>query len=57
MQLNSLNDVFTHEIQDLRSAETQLVDALPKTATGRLQKGRVRESLSDPARWWDGEAS
>jgi len=35
----------------------QLVDALPKTATGRLQKGRVRESLSDPARWWDGEAS
>ena len=35
----------------------QLVDALPKTATGRLQKGRVRESLSDTARWWDGEAS
>ena len=32
MQLNSLNDVFTHEIQDLRSAETQLVEALPKMA-------------------------
>ena len=26
----------------------QLVDALPKTATGRLQKGRMREALADP---------
>ena len=34
----------------------QLVDALPKTATGRLQKGRVREAFADPEQWWDGEA-
>ena len=34
----------------------QLVDALPKTATGRLQKARVRETLADPELWWDGEA-
>jgi crotonobetaine/carnitine-CoA ligase len=33
----------------------QLVDALPKTATGRLQKGRVREAFADPEQWWDGE--
>jgi len=34
----------------------QLVDELPRTATGRLQKGRVRETLADPELWWDGEA-
>jgi ferritin-like metal-binding protein YciE len=32
MQLNSINDVFMHELQDLHSAETQLVGALPKMA-------------------------
>ena len=32
MQLGSINDVFTHELQDLHSAETQLVGALPKMA-------------------------
>jgi ferritin-like metal-binding protein YciE len=32
MQLTSINDVFTHEVQDLYSAETQLVEALPKMA-------------------------
>jgi ferritin-like metal-binding protein YciE len=32
MQLGSIDDVFTHELQDLHSAETQLVGALPKMA-------------------------
>jgi ferritin-like metal-binding protein YciE len=32
MKLQSLNDVFAHELQDLYSAETQLLDALPKMA-------------------------
>jgi ferritin-like metal-binding protein YciE len=32
MQLGSINDVFSHEVQDLHSAETQLVEALPKMA-------------------------
>jgi len=32
MQLGSINDVFTNELQDLHSAETQLVEALPKMA-------------------------
>ena len=32
MQLGSINDVYTHEIQDLHSAETQLLQALPKMA-------------------------
>jgi ferritin-like metal-binding protein YciE len=32
MQLTSIDDVFVHEIQDLHSAETQLVAALPKLA-------------------------
>jgi ferritin-like metal-binding protein YciE len=30
--LASLNDVYTHELQDLHSAETQLLEALPKMA-------------------------
>jgi len=32
MQLNTLQGLFEHEIGDLYSAETQLVDALPKMA-------------------------
>ena len=32
MQLGSIRDVFMHELQDLHSAETQLVAALPKMA-------------------------
>jgi ferritin-like metal-binding protein YciE len=32
MQLSSINDVLLHELQDLHSAETQLVSALPKMA-------------------------
>jgi ferritin-like metal-binding protein YciE len=32
MQLQTVQDLFQHEISDLYSAETQLVDALPKMA-------------------------
>jgi ferritin-like metal-binding protein YciE len=32
MQLQSLNDLFVEQLQDLYSAETQLVEALPKMA-------------------------
>ena len=32
MALNSLSDLLLHELRDLYSAETQLVDALPKMA-------------------------
>ena len=32
MKLNTLQDLFIHELQDLYSAETQLVKALPKMA-------------------------
>ena len=32
MQLQSLKDVFVHELQDLYDAEKQLVEALPKMA-------------------------
>jgi ferritin-like metal-binding protein YciE len=32
MRLNSLQDVLAEEIGDLRSAEEQLVEALPKMA-------------------------
>lgn len=42
MALATLNDVFTEQIEDLYSAETQLVSALPKMATAasdaKLQK-------------------
>ena len=33
MQLQSLNDLFVEQLQDLYSAETQLVEALPKMAS------------------------
>ena len=35
----------------------QLVPELPKTSTGKLQKGTLRDELADPAAWWDAEAS
>jgi carnitine-CoA ligase len=35
----------------------QLVPELPKTSTGRLQKGTLRDELADPAAWRDAEAS
>jgi ferritin-like metal-binding protein YciE len=42
MNIDSLQDVFVHELQDLRSAEQQLTEALPKLAsaasTDELQK-------------------
>jgi ferritin-like metal-binding protein YciE len=42
MPLGTLNDVFVDQIEDLYSAETQLVTALPKIASGasdeKLQK-------------------
>src|SRR6185436_13913857 len=34
MKLDSLEDLFVHEIKDLLSAEKQLVKALPKMAKG-----------------------
>jgi hypothetical protein len=34
MSLGTLNDVFADQIEDLYSAETQLVDALAKIANG-----------------------
>ncbi|HZT90831.1 MAG TPA: ferritin-like domain-containing protein [Gaiellaceae bacterium] len=33
MQLSTLNDLFVEQLQDLYSAETQLVEALPKMAS------------------------
>jgi ferritin-like metal-binding protein YciE len=33
VQLNSLNDLFVEQLRDLYSAETQLVEALPKMAS------------------------
>jgi ferritin-like metal-binding protein YciE len=32
MNINSLQDVFVHQLEDLRSAEQQLIEALPKMA-------------------------
>ncbi len=36
MRLNSLQDVLVEEIGDLRSAEEQLIQALPKMARAAL---------------------
>jgi ferritin-like metal-binding protein YciE len=44
MQLQSLQDVFEHEIQDLYSAEQQLVEALPKMAQA-ASNGALRSAF------------
>lgn len=42
MKFNTLHDVYTHELQDLHSAETQIKAALPK-----LIKGATSTDLKD----------
>jgi ferritin-like metal-binding protein YciE len=44
MQLNSLNDVFVEQLEDLYSAEQQLVEALPKVA-GAANSDQLRQAL------------
>jgi ferritin-like metal-binding protein YciE len=44
MQLNSLNDVLVEQLEDLYSAEQQLVEALPKVA-GAASSDQLRQAL------------
>lgn len=44
MSLATLNDVFIEQIEDLYSAETQLVSALPKMASAAADK-KLREAI------------
>jgi ferritin-like metal-binding protein YciE len=44
MQLQSLHDVFTHELQDLYDAENQLLQALPKMAQAASNR-ELREAF------------
>jgi ferritin-like metal-binding protein YciE len=44
MALSTLNDVFEDQIEDLYSAETQLVEALPKIAAAASDE-KLREAL------------
>lgn len=44
MSLATLNDVFIEQIEDLYSAETQLVSALPKMAAAATDK-KLREAI------------
>lgn len=44
MQLQTLQDLFEHEISDLHSAETQLLEALPKLA-GAASNGELRQAF------------
>lgn len=39
MRLNSLQDLFEHELKDLYSAETQIAEALPKMAEAASSDG------------------
>ena len=40
MQLQTLNDLFVEQLGDLYSAETQLVEALPKLAAAATNNKR-----------------
>jgi len=44
MQLNSLHDLLVEQLQDLHSAETQLVEALPKLA-GAASHEELRDAF------------
>jgi ferritin-like metal-binding protein YciE len=44
MELTSLNDVFAEQVADLRSAENQLIEALPKMASA-ASDSQLREAF------------
>ena len=46
MRLQTLNDVLVHELQDLHSAEQQLIAALPKMAAAATND-RLRAAFND----------
>ena len=46
MKFGSLQDVFAHELNDLRSAEEQLVEALPKMAQA-AKTAELREAFEN----------
>jgi len=46
MQFQSLNDVLVHELQDLHSAEQQLIEALPKMAAAAAND-KLRTAFDD----------
>jgi ferritin-like metal-binding protein YciE len=46
MKLNSLENLFVHELKDLLSAEKQLVKALPKMAKGAASEA-LKEAFED----------
>lgn len=45
-KLNNLQDLFTHELKDLYSAETQILSALPKMA-GSTEHEELRTAFRD----------
>ena len=49
MGLATLNDVFADQIEDLYSAETQLVEALPKIAAA-ASDAKLREAIENHLR-------
>ena len=40
--LNSIQDVFAEQLGDLRSAENQLIDALPKMAEAAFDSEAIK---------------
>lgn len=46
MKLNSLNELLAHEMEDLRSAELQLIEALPKAAKN-AHSAKVKKAFED----------
>jgi ferritin-like metal-binding protein YciE len=53
MNLNSLEDLYTHLLKDLYSAEKQLVEALPKIAKA-AQAAELRQAFEDHLRQTEG---
>lgn len=51
MKLNTMNDLFAHEMKDLYSAEKQIIEALPKMSQAVRQKSlRPPSSSTSPCR-------
>ncbi|HEX4128922.1 MAG TPA: ferritin-like domain-containing protein [Pirellulales bacterium] len=46
MKVNSLEDLFVHELKDLYSAEKQLIKALPKMAKGATSE-KLKEAIQE----------
>ena len=51
LRLDNLENLLTQQLEDLYSAEDQLIEALPKMAEAASSQ-ELKSAFQQPTRWW-----